>query len=92
MKKLAILVSLLIVAGLLLAACGQQAPQTVVVTQIVEKNGEQVVVTQVVEVTPTPPPEPVTLNINWAPNPRRLTPAWRRIPLRWLLPARCSWA
>ena len=74
MKKIAILVSLLIVAGLLLAACGQQAPQTVVVTQVVEKNGEQVVVTQVVEVTPTPPPEPVTLDINWGTEPPTADP------------------
>ena len=76
MKKFYILISLLVLAGMVLAACGgQQAPQTVVVTKIVEQAGEKVVVTQVVEVIPTPPPEPVVLDINWGTEPPTADPA-----------------
>jgi predicted membrane metal-binding protein len=65
-----VLFAVLVVAALALAACGQQAPQTVVVTQVVEKPGGTVVVTQIVEATPAPPqpkefksPHPDTLVI-----------------------------
>jgi len=50
-------VLLALVLTMALAACGgEKVVQTVVVTQVVEKEGEKVVVTQVVEVTPTPAP------------------------------------
>lgn len=66
-----------------LIACAQQAPQTVVVTQVVEKPGATVVVTQVVEVTPTPEgpkeftsPHPDTLVVATIGDIDTLDPAW----------------
>ena len=81
-NKILIVASLLIIASMVLAACAPtQAPavQTVVVTQVVEKEGQQVVVTQVVEkeVTAVPPTveEPVTLNWNFETEPPTIDPA-----------------
>jgi oligopeptide transport system substrate-binding protein len=81
-KSMYIVFALLIVASMVLAACQpEQAPvvETVVVTQVVEKEGQQVVVTQVVEkeVTPTPAPvsQPVTLDWNWGTEPPTIDPA-----------------
>ena len=42
-KKWYALVAVLVIGGTLLAACAQPAPETVVVTKIVEKAGEKVV-------------------------------------------------
>ena len=78
-----VLFAVLVVAALALAACGQQAPQTVVVTQVVEKPGGTVVVTQVVEATPAPPkpkefksPHPDTLVVATIGDAESLDPAW----------------
>ncbi len=59
-KTIAVMVALLVVGGILLTACQpQEVVTTIVVTEIVEREGEQVVVTQIVEVTPEPaPPTP----------------------------------
>ncbi len=77
------LIGLVAVAGFLLAAC---RPETVVVTQvvteIVEVEGAEVVVTQVieVEVTPVPtqapekPPEPKILRVGWIADGYRFDP------------------
>ncbi len=63
-----------VIASVVLSACAQPTPEkeivkeTVIVTQVVEKPGEKVVETKIVEkekeviVTPTPEPEPVTLD------------------------------
>ncbi len=62
--------ALLAVVSMILAACGQTQTQevvkTVVVTQVVEKEGKTVVETQIVEVVVTPEPEvqPKTVTIN----------------------------
>ncbi|MDX1435820.1 MAG: ABC transporter substrate-binding protein [Anaerolineales bacterium] len=65
-----ILVPLLILAGLLLAACQPETViETVVVTEVVEIEGQEVVVTEIVEVTAVPttvpeaPAEPKILRI-----------------------------
>ena len=68
LKKLSLLLSLLVLAGLALVACEgetvvEEVKVTEIVTQIVEKEGETVVETQVVQVekevvvtaTPVPP-------------------------------------
>ena len=82
-RKLVFLFAVLVVAALALAACGQQAPQTVVVTQVVEKPGGTVVVTQIVEATPAPPqakefksPHPDTLVVATIGDVDTLDPAW----------------
>jgi len=57
MKKLSVVFGLLVIASMLLSACQPAAVvQTVVVTQVVEVEGQTVVETVVVEVTPTPEP------------------------------------
>jgi peptide/nickel transport system substrate-binding protein len=59
-KKLFVITSLLIVASMVLAACAQPAQEvvkTVIVTKEVMVEGEQVVVTEIVEVMVTPEPE-----------------------------------
>ena len=66
-KKLFVVFAMLIIASMVLSACAQPQPepetiiQTVVVTELVEKEGETVVETRIVEVevqvTPTPEPE-----------------------------------
>jgi len=55
-KKLSIVFGVLVAASMVLSSCAPAAPvvQTVVVTQIVEVEGQTVVETVVVEVTPTP--------------------------------------
>jgi len=81
-RKLVFLFAVLVVAALALAACGQQAPQTVVVTQVVEKPGGTVVVTQIVEATPEPQakefksPHPDTLVVATIGDVDTLDPAW----------------
>jgi oligopeptide transport system substrate-binding protein len=82
-KTVSIVFAMLVIASMVLAACAPEAAppvvQTVVVTQVVEKEGKQVVVTQVVEkeVTPTPAPvnEPVTLDWNFGTEPPTIDPA-----------------
>ncbi len=78
-----------VIASVVLSACAQPTPQvvkeTVVVTEVVEKEGATVVVTKIVEkevekiveVTPTPVPgeEKVTLNINWGTEPPTADPS-----------------
>ncbi len=67
-KSISIILGLLIIASMVLAACQPQTVETVrtvVVTQVVEKEGETIVETQVVEVTAVPEPaeaeaQPVT--------------------------------
>lgn len=64
-KKMLLWTSLLAVLSLLIVACQPQTVEvvkTVVVTEVVEKEGEQVVVEKTVEVvvTPTPAPEEAT--------------------------------
>lgn len=61
-KNIQIAIGLIMIASLVLSACAQ-APaepiiQTVVVTELVEVEGETVVKTQIVEVQVTPTPEP----------------------------------
>lgn len=79
---------LLIIASMLLTACGTPTPiterivETVVVTQVVEREGEQIVVTQIVEVTPEARPlEVASADANtlvWTTfgEPESLDPAW----------------
>lgn len=81
-KTLLILFGLMAITGLFLVACQPQTVETVrtvVVTEIVETEGEQVVVTQIVEVpvTAEPAPEeekPVTLSYNLATEPPNIDP------------------
>jgi oligopeptide transport system substrate-binding protein len=51
-KKWYVLVTALVIGGTLLAACAPAAPETVVVTKVVEKEGETVVEEVVVTATP----------------------------------------
>lgn len=79
-KSFSIAFAVLMIASLLLVACQPQQVEvvkTVVVTQVVEKQGEQVVVTQIVEVTPEPVvvKEPVTLDWNFGTEPPTIDPA-----------------
>jgi peptide/nickel transport system substrate-binding protein len=56
-KSLSIVFATLVIASMVLSACAPQTVvQTVVVTQVVEKEGQTVIETQIVEVTPTPEP------------------------------------
>ncbi|MCK4975404.1 MAG: sugar ABC transporter substrate-binding protein [Anaerolineales bacterium] len=61
-KSISIVFVLLVIASMVLAACAQPTPETivetVVVTEIVEVEGETIVETQIVEVVVTPEPEP----------------------------------
>ena len=82
-KNISIVFALLIIASMALAACQPQVEEvvkTVVVTEVVEVEGETVVQTQVVEVVVTPEPEPemeepVTLLWNWGTEPPTMDPA-----------------
>jgi peptide/nickel transport system substrate-binding protein len=58
-KRMSAVFGILLIASMVLAACapGTPAVQTIVVTQVVEREGKTVVETQIVEVTPTPAPE-----------------------------------
>ncbi|MEJ2264292.1 MAG: ABC transporter substrate-binding protein [Anaerolineales bacterium] len=58
-KRISVVFGILMIASMVLAACAPATPavQTIVVTQVVEKEGQTVVETQIVEVTPTPAPE-----------------------------------
>ncbi len=57
-KTITLVLGLLVLSALLLSACQpQEIVTTIIVTEIVEQAGEQVVVTQIVEVTPPPAPE-----------------------------------
>jgi oligopeptide transport system substrate-binding protein len=72
MKKYFNLLGLLIIASMVLAACGGGAVETVVVTEVVE--GE--VVERVVTATPAPEEAgPVTVYFNWATEPPTADPA-----------------
>jgi len=87
-KKWSIALAVVVIGSVLLSACAQPTPTPEViekeVTKIVEKEGEEVVVTEVVtevvEVTaePTEAPEeeqPITLNWNLATEPPQVDPA-----------------
>ncbi|MFH1632483.1 MAG: peptide ABC transporter substrate-binding protein [Chloroflexota bacterium] len=86
-KNLFIVFTVLLIGGILLAACAAPEPETieviktVVVTQIVEGEVVEVVVTEVVEVekivevAPEAALEPVTLNWNWGTEPPTLDPS-----------------
>lgn len=58
-QRISAILGILVVASMVLAACAPAQPvvQTVVVTQEVVREGETVIETQIVEVTPTPAPE-----------------------------------
>ncbi|MGB2911083.1 MAG: hypothetical protein WBB55_10910, partial [Anaerolineales bacterium] len=84
-KKISIIFALLFVASMVLAACAQPAQEvikTVIVTKEVMVEGEQVIVTEIVEVIVTPEPEevmaeeqPVTLHWNWQTEPPTADPS-----------------
>ena len=85
-KKISLIFALLFVASMVLAACAQPAQEvvkTVIVTKEVMVEGEQVDVTEIVEVMVTPEPEaetpaeeqPVTLNWNFGTEPPTLDPS-----------------
>ena len=84
-KKISIIFALLFVASMVLAACAQPAQEvikTVVVTKEVMVEGEQVIVTEIVEIMVTAEPEevmaeeqPVTLYWNWGAEPPTMDPA-----------------
>lgn len=83
-KSISIVFGLLVIASMVLAACQPAQPEeiikTVVVTEVVEIEGEQVVVTEIVEVVVTPEPEPemaepVTLYWNWSTEPPTMDPS-----------------
>jgi peptide/nickel transport system substrate-binding protein len=65
-KKLSTFFGLIMIASMLLSACTTPAPvterivETIVVTQLVEREGKTVVETQIVEVLVTPTPKPPT--------------------------------
>jgi oligopeptide transport system substrate-binding protein len=61
-KKLYVLVATLIVGSLVLSACTTPTPEQVVVTRIVEKEGETVI--EEIIVTATPGPEPAAMRPN----------------------------
>lgn len=72
-KNIKILIAIFVIATMMLSACAQPEPETiiktVVVTEVIEKEGETVVETKIVEVEVTPIPEmeeekePITLTI-----------------------------
>jgi len=63
MKKYQILFAVLLISSLLLAACATPTPEKVIETVIVEKEGETVIQTVEVLVTPTPEPKEKKLEI-----------------------------
>jgi oligopeptide transport system substrate-binding protein len=79
-KKWSIAFAVVVIGSVLLSACAQPTPEVVTkeITKIVEKEGETVVETQIIEVTPEPteaPEEPVTLNWNLSTEPPQVDPA-----------------
>ena len=82
-KSITIIFGLLVIASMVLSACQpavEEVIKTVVVTQVVEKEGETIVETQIVEVVVTPEPEapmaePVTLYWNFGTEPPSLDPS-----------------
>jgi len=81
-KKWYVLVAVLAIGSTLLSACAAPTPETiveqveVVVTQVVEKEGETVVEEVIVTATPEPAPEkPVTLHWNLGTEPPQIDPA-----------------
>lgn len=86
-KNLFIVFTVLLIGGILLAACAAPKPETieviktVVVTQIVEGEVVEVVVTEIVEVevevevAPEAAPEPITLDWNWGTEPPTADPS-----------------
>ncbi len=79
-KSFSFAFAFLMIASLLLAACQPQQVEvvkTVVVTEVVEKEGKEIVVTQIVEVTPIPEvvEQPVTLDWNWGTEPPTIDPS-----------------
>jgi peptide/nickel transport system substrate-binding protein len=91
-KRIFTLLGLLIIASMLFAACGapptpEVIRETIVETVVIEREGEQVVITQIVEVerivTPEPPPavtftnkDPNTFVQTTYGEPESLDPAW----------------
>lgn len=63
MKKFQILFAVVVISSLLLAACATPTPEKVIETVIVEKEGETVIQTVEVLVTPTPEPKQKKLEI-----------------------------
>lgn len=61
-KNIQIVIGVIMIASLVLSACAQQPVEpiieTVVVTEVVEVEGETIIQTQIVEVEVTPTPEP----------------------------------
>ena len=82
-KSITIIFGLLVIASMVLSACQpavEEVIRTVVVTQVVEKEGVTIIETQIVEVVVTPEPEagevePVTLEWNWGTEPPTMDPA-----------------
>jgi oligopeptide transport system substrate-binding protein len=79
-KKWSIALAVAVIGSVLLSACAQPTPEVVTreITKIVERGGETVVETQIVEVTPEPtaaPEEPVTLTWNLGNEPPQVDPA-----------------
>jgi len=82
-NKLFFIASLLIVASMVLGACATPQPETVevvktvVVTEVVEVEGETIIETQIVEVPAEVEEvaEPVTLNWNWTTEPPSADPS-----------------
>ena len=82
-KSMSIVFALLVIASMALTACQPQVEEvikTVIVTEVVEVEGETVVKTEIVEVVVTPEPEPemeqpVTLDRNLATEPPTADPA-----------------
>jgi hypothetical protein len=70
-KKLSMLFGLIMIASMILSACAtptavtERIVETVVVTQLVEREGETVVETKIIEVliTPTPNHQPASLGL-----------------------------
>jgi len=89
-KSITIIFGLLVIASMLLSAC-QPAPaevitKTVIVTEIVEKEGETIIETQIIEVIVTPEPEPgeVELTGTLALSRPRSIPRWQPTPRQWM--------
>lgn len=57
-RNISLILALLVISSMILTSCSQATPviQTVVVTQVVEREGQTVIETQIIEVTPTPEP------------------------------------
>lgn len=54
-KRIAVFISLVIILSMLLAACQTEVVKTVIITQVVEKQGTPVVIEKSVTATPIPP-------------------------------------